>query len=254
MQRLFLSLLLGLYALPAWAGDPCPVSITVKDVGAPDWLSRDEILSELESKYGWMGFFSQIDGRAMRVTRVVEDSNMDRADVRAHDLILSIDGRPTVKHGQDAMPNFSALPIGSTVTMEIQRDEEVIPISVTVGHADPVARRLASVFYGSCERGRTEHPGYAERKMVLNNVINESNGFRCDDAHVALGQVLGDDYYGNDVYLIRGSRRILITMPKWGSICAISAEYDGQNLTDDRARELLFRVIRDYVDDRHENP
>ncbi len=250
MKNLFSALILGLLPAMAHAGDPCPISVNIRDLGAPDWLDRDALLDQLQLQRSWIGITYAHRDDGIELTFIHPDSAAAIAGLKVGDRVSMINETPmTDDDRRNAM--FDALGPGDTINFT-RVDQP--PVSATVGYTDPVPIGLANTFEEEdCRDATLRMVPATEREAILPLLFNENRGFRCEDAHVAL-QSLGERYEINEVYFVRGSRRILLTMPYWGTACVDVDALDGENYTASQLRATVYDVINDYVQDRFENP
>ena len=61
------------------------------------------------------------------------------------------------------------------------------------------------------------------------------------------------EYNSGQLILIRGSKRVMLVEPQWGTTCIKSREYDGKNLTDVKIKKLFDTIFSNYIEDRFEN-
>ncbi|WP_377512746.1 PDZ domain-containing protein [Octadecabacter sp. R77987] len=254
MKRVAAAALIALSPVTAQAGDPCPISFSLHDLGAPDWLDRDALLGALDTQIGWIGMrYSDVTG-GLELTAVYDDSPARRAGLKTGDLITAIDG-VDVSDPARAAALFDAMTAGATLQFTLSRDGKAgMRLPVTIGYHDPVTLAiLNAIGRQDCRTALLVSDDAPARAALLAQMFDANRAFRCDDAHVALGDLLGDTAY-DDVYLVRGSRRILITMPGWGSTCVGVTALDGDRLTNETVLTTLAPVIDGYVQDRFDNP
>lgn len=247
------ALFLSLSATIAKAGDPCPIRVNLIDLGSPDWLDNDALLDALTSQRTWIGIRHADPPEEFILRHIYRNSPAERAGLQQDDIVSTINGLPVKTERQkDAV--FDSIEVGTMLEFSIERNGERQTIDLEVGHADPVVlRALNALKRQDCRNGRLTFPTSAEREHLLPKLFTDNRGFRCEDAHLEL-RSLGERYEIDQVYFVRGSRRILITMPYWGTTCVQASALDGNNLTDQAVLGVLDRVIGDYIDDRHANP
>ena len=101
-----------------------------------DRLLKGDDLEELEPSQGAVfGVESDPDVDLVRIVRVVPDGAADKAGVRVGDLIIRFAGKQ-IHTFQDLASEVRAHKPGQKVDVEIQRGEEVLKISVTLGKAE----------------------------------------------------------------------------------------------------------------------
>ena len=251
MRRFFVALTMGLSLLGgnAQAGDPCPIDVKISDLGAPDWLDRLALINALESRQTWIGISYKTADDGLRLTRVFEGSPAESAGLLEGDIISDIDGHPAVDR-----QTFELLNIGEAVVFSVERDRQRFDALVTIGGADPVPLAIVQQLHSAdCRAPELAPPSEEMQQAVMARLFTESRGFRCEDAHVAL-QPLMEQYQSDTVYFVRGSRRLLLTMPYYGTTCVSVASLDGDNLNDAEISAVIEGVIRNYVRERFENP
>ncbi|MFT5742601.1 MAG: hypothetical protein ACI86S_000661 [Paracoccaceae bacterium] len=254
MKRFITAALISLSPVTAQAGDPCPITFAVHDLGAPDWLVRDDLLGALQTQIGWIGMrYGDVAG-GLNVELVYDASPAMAAGLQIGDLITAIDS-VDVSDPDRADAVFAGMVAGNAMVFTITRDGKAgMVLPMAIGFHDPVIiAALNAIGTQDCRTARLVSDSDAERVAILAQMFDVNRGFRCDDAHEALGTLLGDATY-DDLYILRGSRRILITMPNWGTTCAGVGALDGDRLTKGAVLEVLGPVIDGYVQDRFDNP
>lgn len=243
----------SLLSQAAHAGDPCPIPVTVHDLGVPEWLDRNALLNGLQSRQTWLGMqYSDVE-LGIHLTHVHHASPAAEAGLLPDDTVLSINGVSTMDVA-DRRALFDAMKLGDTLSFVLLRDENSMALEVTVGGIDPVPFQITQALEGEdCRNANLRTPPESERRAIMEKLFTANRGFRCDDAHVAL-QSMFEKYEVQDVYFVRGSRRVLLTMPYWGTTCVSVPSLDGDNLTQSDALEVINKVIKDYVQDRHDYP
>ena len=250
MKNLLAAVILGMSPAIAQAGDPCPISVNIRDLGAPDWLDREALLDALQVQRSWIGITYGDRDLGIELTYIHPDSAAAKAGLQVGDMVSEINGVLTTDDAK-RRAMFDALAPGDQINF-IRVDQP--PVSTTVGHTDPVPVGMANAFeQQDCRDATLRTVPEAERADILPMLFNDNRGFRCEDAHVAL-QTLGERYEINEVYFVRGSRRILMTMPYWGTSCINIDALDGANYTPSQLQAALDAVVNDYVQDRFENP
>ncbi|NOR63069.1 MAG: PDZ domain-containing protein [Rhodobacteraceae bacterium] len=242
-------LILGCFGNTAQAGDPCPIHVSINDLGSPDWLDNSALLNALESRQIWIGISYENLDDGILLTRVYAGSPAAEAGLLEGDIVSDIEGRPTTES-----ETFERLNIGEAVVFSIDRDGQRLDALVTIGGADPVP--LAIVQQLGKTECRTADIAQADAEMdraVMARLFTESRAFRCDDAHKVL-EPLMEPFQSDTVYFVRGSRRLLLTMPYYGTACISTLSLDGENLNDSAVSEVIEQVISDYVRERFENP
>lgn len=251
MHRFIAVLAIGFSLLGgnAQAGDPCPITVKISDLGAPDWLDRLALINALEARQIWIGISYKTTDDGLRLTRVYEGSPAESAGLREGDIVSDIGGRPAIE-GE----TFERLNIGEAVVFAVERDRQRFDALVTIGGADPVPLAIVQQLHSAdCRASELAPPSAEMQQAVMARLFTESRGFRCDDAHVAL-QPLMEQYQSDTVYFVRGSRRLLLTMPYYGTTCVSVGALDGGNLNDVEISAVIERVISNYVRERHQNP
>ncbi|MCO4744548.1 MAG: PDZ domain-containing protein [Proteobacteria bacterium] len=241
--------MLALLLATALAGDPCPITLSFAEF-TPEWRDRAADLEALESKRKWMGLSYRKRAGLVVVSKVLPRSPADLAGVKVGERIAAVNSRPvlSVEHANKMFDTPSAV-IGIDLTLDVDGDRRSVRIDR--GPADPVflglvntsenqACRDVGVFAISDEQGAA----------LVKGAFNEGKGFRCEDAHEALEE----SFESGSVVMIRGGRRLLLTMPGWTTQCVAVEELDGTGLTMDTLQVQLDTLTADYVKDRHDNP
>jgi len=233
----------------AHAGDPCPITVKISDLGSPDWLDNLALINVLDSRQTWVGVSYNRNDEGLLLNRIHQGSPAERAGLLSGDMVVAVGLRTASDSDM-----FGGLDIGQRVKVSVIRDGELLNMPLTIGGADPVPLAiLHQLEDADCRDSEFSAPNEALEQAVMAGVFAASRGFRCEDAHVAL-QPLMEQYQSDTVYFVRGSRRLLLTMPYYGTTCVSAGSLDGDNLNDAEIRAVIERVIRNYVIERHENP
>lgn len=241
--------MLGCVGTTAQAGDPCPIKVGINDLGSPDWLDNSALLNALDSRQSWVGISYEYLDQRLLLAEIYEGSPAERAGLLQGDILTHIGALSASDSAA-----FSQLNIGETVVFSIVRADRVIMLPLTVGGVDPVP--LAIVQYlnnADCRTPDIAQSDVEANQAVMARLFTESRGFRCEDAHKAL-EPLMEQYQSDTVYFVRGSRRLLLTMPYYGTTCISTTSLDGENLNDVAIGALIEHVISNYVRERHDNP
>lgn len=233
-----------------WAGDPCPIRVNIVDIGAPEWLDRDELLSQLDARQPWIGIDYRDTPQGIVLSRVDSQSPAATAGLAENDLVTAINGVATIDiAARETL--LDTIVVGDTLTFARLGKT---PVTFTIGRTDPVALGLShALSEQECRVSNFRVAEPQERVILLPLMFNPNRSFRCDDAHLAL-RALGERSEIDEVYVVRGSRRLLLSMPYWGSTCVIGARLDGDGLTDEALIDAVRPVIDGFVQDRHNNP
>jgi len=251
MYRLLTAIAISLFGFSgnAQAGDPCPIEVKISDLGSPDWLDNLALINALESRQIWIGISFKTTDDGLRLTRVYEGSPAESAGLLEGDMISDIGGHPVTED-----ETFERLNIGEAVVFAVERDRQRFDALVTIGGADPVLLAIVQQLHSTdCRAPELAPPSAEMQQAVKARLFTQSRGFRCEDAHVAL-QPLMEQHQSDTVYFVRGSRRLLLTMPYYGTTCVSVGALDGDNMNDIEISAVIERVIRNYVRERHENP
>ncbi len=251
MRRFIAGLALGVAIIGSSvrAGDPCPIDVKIADLGSPDWLDNLALINALESRQTWVGIGFNTINEGLKLTRVYAGSPAEDAGLMAGDVITAIAGRSALDDEA-----FASLNIGETVWVSIVRNDEALTLPLTVGGADPVPLAMVQQLHSAECRAPALAPQGGEMQATLMALLfTESRGFRCEDAHIALAPLF-ERYQSDTVYFVRGSHRLLLTMPYYGTTCIAATALDGENLNEAAASAVIEGVIRNYVRQRHDNP
>lgn len=261
----------------AKAGDPCPISYALHDIGVPDWLKKEKLLDMLTSKDIWIGMsYRDLDGdeagKGVMITKVWPKSPAQKAGLQKGDVLVSIagdavNGRASVN---SLLQKYVARnPIEFVVHRSVPQNEtkshleegkkakqvniqaklmvkpdQHDPLLVAMIQVNNNPENCANVYLKSL----TEDVQAKLRKQVL----SPKKRFYCEDAHTRI--LKNKNIQEGDIVYIRGSRRILISTAGFYTVCAIASQYDGEKMTRSRVAQLFERVTRDYTNDRYENP
>lgn len=250
MKTLFSILALSLAPIIVHAGDACPIQINIRDLGVPSWLDRDALLSELQIQHPFIGIRHMDTDAGIELTYIHPDSAAAAANLRQGDVVTAINGVPTTNiDAREAV--FDSKQPGDQLTFTRINQGDV---TLTVGHTDPVPLGMSNAIrQQDCRVSQLSTADSAERDQILPMLFSENRGFRCYDAHIAL-QTLGEFHEISDVYIVRGSRRILITMPYWGTACLSVSSVDGENYTAANLLAAVDEITNRYAQFNIENP
>ncbi|MCP4869861.1 MAG: PDZ domain-containing protein [Proteobacteria bacterium] len=248
MKLLLLTIAL-LLPSAALAGDPCPITLELHEY-TPTWRDRGADLDALESQRSWYGL-NYRGTETVRVRHVIAGSPAAASGLAAGDLLTSFNGTPITSRSHLG-ELFDALGTSnSKVSLGVDRKGTAMTVELVRGAADPVFFGLVNATESTeCRSVSIWSLTEAQAAAVASGAFTDQRGFRCDDAHTAMGSA----FESGDVIMIRGGRRILLTMPGWGTTCVAVADYDGAKLTTDALSALLERLAKAYVADRHDNP
>lgn len=254
-MRLILTLLASLIAAPAYAGDPCPIDFTFYDLGAPAWLDRDALLDGLISKDSWVGIsFRDAEG-GVTITNVSDASPAAKAGLKVGDVIAEAGGAAVQDHKAFA-ERLRAIPPGGSSPLKIRRGEATVEISLVLGRQDPFIGAL--IDYASSQecaavtRGDLSEAG---RQAAMQQMFNGKR-FRCEDAHKALAgaDIAGTEYGPGDIFIVRGSKRVILANTGWASACVRAKQVDGPKLNSKKMKQVFDSLTKAYIEDRYINP
>ncbi|MFN3201390.1 MAG: PDZ domain-containing protein [Bradymonadia bacterium] len=257
---MFRTLLLATLLAPltigtAHAGDPCPIDFTFYDLGAPEWLDRGALLDALTSKDSWIGIsFGNGDG-GVKITNVSNGSPAQKSGLKIGDVITEAGGKAQATH-QAFAQQLSATAPGATLPLKVKRGEEVVDVPLTLSRQDPVIGALIDhASRKDCAKVRRGDLTEEARKQALAAVF-DGKRFRCKDAHKALAKAnIGNETFeGGAIFVVRGSKRLLLANTQWKTTCIRASKYDGDALTDESIGKVFTRLTKAFVADRFANP
>lgn len=119
--------------------------------------AQERKIYEEESRgtFSGIGAELRLQGKAVRIQKVMEEQPAEKAGIREGDLITSVDGKPVESFDKDIMKVVQAIrgPEGTNVTLTIKREGGTEPLSFTIrrGRVDvnPVKTRIIET-----EKGR----------------------------------------------------------------------------------------------------
>lgn len=229
------------------AHDPCPIGVTLTNLGSPDELDNDTILAGLTTQQKWVGIQYNSKNEHILIEHVFLNSPAYKAGLLKNDIIKSIDRTPvtTIAEVQNI---FSDAKLGQQIELSIERDSQSLTIPVTFERRDPVILKMAvTLAKERCRSVRITPVKQEYRSYLLPFITDETGNFRCSDAHILLREIDEKEAI-NDVFFLRNETYIILTMPYWNTHCVEAASLDGDNLTEDAAIKTLYRAIGDYID------
>ena len=249
----------------AYAGDPCPISYTIYELGTPPWLKRDEVLERLESKESWLGmsFRTSSKHKAVQVLDVSPQSPAQLATLKVGDLITHWNGQKIKTH-QELSQRLDQSKAEALIQLKIRRtskqtdqgktQEEVLSLALTLKQQDPLVRALLK--YASslkCAYVRRGSLSPSQVKSVMPALLEKNKRFRCADAHKRTVKILPTLNKG-DVLVIRGSKRVLLTHVGWTTKCVYAHAFDGDRTGPTYIKPLFEQLTKAYTEDRFRHP
>lgn len=258
---LFMSILVN-------AGDPCPIQFKFYDAGIPSWLNQEEVLSTLSNKSFWLGidYSTKLEKNGtlgIKITKIYKNSPAELSGLKAGDYITKIDNVPIAK--QDKNTPFDKVlmqkNLNDSITFSLLRDEKKQKVSLILNQTrDPLIVKLSQQLVDDRERKNRKFPcthvkhsvlEKEKKKKVHAEIFLKNKRFDCENAHKKISDLkLVDEYSKGNVFVIRGSKRILFVHLGWKTMCV---NYNG-NLTQTQRRKVLSTLFDDYIKDRHLNP
>lgn len=242
-----------------FAGDPCPIDISVNDLGSPADIDRPTLFAQLDSKRTWFGL-SYGDSDSGPVMKAIHNlSPAEAAGLRERDRITHVNGTATATQ-KDVDAALDAAPIGAPAVMTVTRKgadgapDETLELTVTQGPRDPVHAALDRyISNDECLAARTVPLDAETHAEAGRRVFSFDKGLRCNDAHKEL--VKADLVFADGVLvLFRTSTDVLIAMPGVGTACAKAKALDGDKLTAKAVERLFKKAAGPYVKQRTKNP
>jgi hypothetical protein len=198
----------------ALAGDPCPIPVRFA-AAPPSWRDGPADLAALQSERRWFGLTYRERGGQVVVVATAAGSPA-AAVLAPGDLVVTAAGAP-VASKSDLDAAFDSVDDAGSLALTVSRDGATRSVALSRGRADPL-------LFGLLDHTR---------------------------AHAALAPV---GLEPGTVVLVRGGRRVLLTLPGWATRCVSVADTDGAGLTPERLSSLLDALTGAYVADRHANP
>ena len=240
----------------AIAGDPCPISVEVFDLGSPQWIDRDFTLRKLQSKEILIGvtWIAQVEG--VEVVHIHSGTPAENSELRVNDVVIGAN-ELTFTSAEEFGLFLDGVAPGETIDLVVMRNGEEADVMLTAGQTEPLTRPLLSAINNQeCRSAQRANEALTEteRANILELLFEENHAFRCKDAHVALEALGPKEDVQSNLYFVRGSRRVMIMMPYGQTVCIAAEKLDGQNLTEQSILKIIEPVMAGYVDDRFANP
>lgn len=230
----------------AFAGDPCPIDFVFTEV-TPSWRNRTEDLGKLNQQKRLYGISYRERGGVVTVVELVPHTAADER-LQVGDVVKSI-GTTPITSMKDVDTGLDAA-AGGVAKIVVERQGKAVEVQVGPSPIDPIAFAL----FHQARESECSHPSFgrlteAQVADVHQAAFDENRAFRCDDAHKRFQAT----YAPGTSLIIRGGRRVLLTMPGWHTLCVGVEDTDTPKLEQD-AEQLQERLTRAYVADRHANP
>jgi len=240
----------------ARAGDPCPIDFAVYDFGTPSWLDRDKTLAALSSRSYWTGVsIYEYEGEP-RIYFVYDGTPAKAAGVFIGDRILSVAGVP-VRDTDGAFAAFDTVDHQREFDLVVRRGDETKTLKLHRVLRDPFVTALAQADHGGwdCVTVDKKVPPSVDAAAFKTAVFGKGRRFQCKTAHKALRKVIPDAHqHDGQVVVVRGRRRILISLVGRTTRCVAASDYDGSLLTEQRLVSLFFEIAESLVAYRHAHP
>lgn len=245
---MFLALLATLTL--AWAGDPCPIPMQMHEY-TPEWRDRSADLEALTTKLTMMGLNYRTKAAEVVLHEPVPNSGAAEAGLKDNDVIVKINGQ-FVRDQDHANELFDAAPISRPLQLQVLRGGmQRLDFEVVSRPVDPVLLGIVQAVETTvCRKIRIQELTEEQRAALTTGAFDDNRAFRCEDAHEALKPA----FESGDIVMIRGGRRILLTMPGWTTRCVDVADHDGVEFSRDKLRLLMEDFAKPYIEDRHANP
>ncbi len=233
----------------ALAGDPCPIPVRFA-AAPPSWRDGPADLAALQSERRWFGLTYRERGGQVVVVATAAGSPA-AAVLAPGDLVVTAAGAP-VASKSDLDAAFDSVDDAGSLALTVSRDGATRSVALSRGRADPLLFGLLDHTRAQgCRDTGLAALTPAQARAVEAAAVDAGRAFRCDDAHAALAPV---GLEPGTVVLVRGGRRVLLTLPGWATRCVSVADTDGAGLTPERLSSLLDALTGAYVADRHANP
>ena len=237
---------------PAFAGDACPVTLKVYNVQSPSWLDYNTLLDRLPNLRTWIGVRYKTTDQGMVVRWVDPNGPAEAAGIEVGMTISHLNGQ-LVTSDEVVSTQFRGLANNDTLAVQTTGGDVY---KLTVGRRDPIAfafsDRLKKI--DDCVEV-TYFNNQSERLVdIQQGIFDSQNSFNCTNAHIRLQELYkGEGYVGGEVFFVRGSRRSILTMPYWGTVCIMN-DYLGSSETLKRFDWLRNSIKYGYVAWSHANP
>ncbi len=230
----------------AMAQAACPVPVTINDVGVPSWLDADSVLSNLQSKRAWIDVEYRDASGGMLIGYVEPNSPAQQAGLTPGAVITQINGVDTKDiAARDEM--LASVQNGDSLRMHVRISGSRHLMNVPARAVDPVPSIMASMLETQdCVETSIFSISGVRARDLQEQMFTEDRKLNCSEAHVTLASIGSPDDI-DDVYVVRDSSTILITMPHWGTACVPASAMDGSNLQPTVVIGILNSVIGDYI-------
>ena len=151
-----------------------------------------------------------------------------------------------------------------------QDESQILPLAELEPDVDRVAYFFAYILGQQGEACHTFPYAYDPERYadVSGALLDGLNRFRCHDAHIVLGHRRSLEWAANhpedtayvphalspELYYMRGSRRVIIAMPYWGSACFDLDDLRTEQGIVTAANEFRTRAVNAYEEERWRNP
>jgi hypothetical protein len=244
--------ILALITSPALAGDACPVPLKVYNVQSPNWLDYNILMDKISTHRTWIGVRWNFTDQGMMVRWVDPNSPAAVAGIDVGMTISHLNGQPVITE-EGVSKQFEGLAYRDILTAQTTAGDSY---KLTMQRRDPIAstfsERLRKI--DDCVDVSYFNDQSNRLSDIQQGIFDNQNSFNCTNAHIRLQRLYEDEgYVGGEVFFVRGSRRSIITMPYWGTVCIMNDDLDSAE-TIEKLDFLVEAIQRGYVQWTLENP
>ena len=237
---------------PAFAGSACPVSLKVYNVQSPNWLDYNSLMDKISTHRTWIGVRWNYTDQGMMVRWVDPNSPAAVAGIEVGMTISHLNGQPAITK-KDVSKQFEGIAYRDILTAQTTAGDTY---KLTTQRRDPIAsafsERLRKI--DDCVDVSYFNDQSNRLSDIQQGIFDNQNSFNCTNAHIRLQRLYEDEgHVGGEAFFVRGSRRSILTMPYWGTICIMNDDLDSSE-TLKRFDQLRDSIEYGYVAWRHANP
>lgn len=244
--------ILALTTGSAFAGDACPVPLKVYNVQSPNWLNYNSLMDKLPTYKTWIGVRYKTTDQGMVVRWVDPNSPAAAAGIEVGMTISHLNGQPVTTE-EGVAKQFEGIAYSDVLAAQTTAGNTY---KLIVERRDPIASAFSDQLKKIDDCVDVTYLNNQSKRLadIQQGIFDNQNRFNCTNAHIRLQELYeSEGYVGGEVFFVRGSRRSILTMPYWGTVC-ITNEDLGSSETIEKFEFLADAIRYGYVTWSLEHP